>query len=94
MVEIISFSLLGIVSGLFGGTLRAMVGLVKQTRQKKVEFKIGYILFTLFVSMVAGSIAGALIDGNWIIYFLAGYAGSDLIDGLSKMIIKKQSQKS
>ena len=45
MVEIISFSLLGIVSGLFGGTLRAMVGLVKQTKQKKVEFKIGYILF-------------------------------------------------
>ncbi len=93
MIETISFSLLGIVFGFAGGSLRAVVGLVKQLKLKKTEFKIGYILFSLFVSIITGSIAGALTGGTWIISFLAGYTGSDLIEGLGKMVIKKNSKK-
>ncbi len=93
MIETISFSLLGVVFGFAGGSLRAVVGLVKQLKLKKTEFKIGYILFTLFVSVITGGVAGALIEGTWIISFLAGYAGSDLIEGLGRMVIKKNNKK-
>jgi uncharacterized membrane protein YoaK (UPF0700 family) len=80
-----------ILVGAAGGIVRALVGILKYLEQNKEErrLRIGYLLFSLFVSAVIGGFAGALSEGNWKIAGLAGYAGSDFIESLYKI---KKSQ--
>jgi len=76
-----------VLVGAIGGTVRSLVGILKYMQQNKQDQKVraGYLLFSIFVSAVIGGFAGALSEGNWKIAGLAGYAGTDFIEGLYKI---------
>ena len=76
-----------VLVGAIGGTVRSLVGILKYMQQNKQDQKVraGYLLFSIFVSAVIGGSAGALSEGNWKIAGLAGYAGTDFIEGLYKI---------
>jgi Na+/H+ antiporter NhaC len=80
-----------VLVGAIGGAVRSLVGILKYMQQNKEDQKlrVGYLLFSIFVSAVIGGFAGALSEGNWKIAGLAGYAGPDFIEGLYKI---KKSQ--
>jgi len=76
--------------GILGGFVRALVGIAKYFEKNKAEQKIRpwYLIFTLFVAAVVGGLAGALACGDWRLAVIAGYAGTDFLEGLYK--IRKQ----
>ncbi len=73
-----------ILSGIIGGFIRALVGLGKYFEQHKTGGKIqpAYLAYTLLVSAVVGGLAGALAGQDWRVAALAGYAGTDFLEGL------------
>lgn len=76
-----------ILGGLLGGLLRGLLGIAKSLVTKKEE-TINYPYFLLFlaVSVVIGVIAASLWpEGDFRIALLAGYAGSDFLEGLFKL---------
>ncbi len=77
--------------GMLGGLLRALVGLVKyfekNKRQKKI--RVWYIAFSLLVAALVGAVAGLLADSDYTFAFLAGYAGTDFIEGLYKIRLRQ-----
>jgi uncharacterized membrane protein YoaK (UPF0700 family) len=80
-----------VLVGAIGGFVRSLVGVLKYLEQNRRERKlrIGYFLFSVFVSAVIGGFAGALSEGDWRIAGFAGYAGTDFIESLYKI---KRSQ--
>jgi fluoride ion exporter CrcB/FEX len=74
--------------GLTGGIVRGIVGLTKM-REFKQKFNLYKLLFTLVTSAAIGMFAGLLTVGDYRISLLAGYAGTDFIEGLYS-IRKKQ----
>ena len=78
-----------ILFGFFGGLIRAIVGLFKhKVFSKKEKFKKGKFIFTLAVSGLIGLFCALLIIDDYRIALLAGYAGTDLIQGIYKIAIK------
>lgn len=79
-----------ILLGILGGFVRALVGIVKYFEKNKAEQKIRfwYLAFSLFVAALVGGIAGAISGGDWRLAIIAGYAGTDFLEGLYK--IKKK----
>lgn len=74
--------LFGII-GTLGGLLRAVVGVRKAFLQKK-KFKLNYFLATVIGAGVIGAILGSTIGINKAVALFAGYAGTDLLEGLAK----------
>ncbi len=76
-----------VIAGAVGGTVRALVGILKYMERNKREekFRAGYLAFSVFVSIVIGAFAGAVCSGSWKIAGLAGYAGTDFIENLYKI---------
>jgi len=71
--------LLSLLSGLLGGILRGLVGIGKLYRPQRTEaIRASYLIVTLGISALVGLAAGALVNTDWRISFLAGYAGTDL----------------
>ena len=82
--------LIYIIAGFVGGIIRGLVGFVKnKTLEKADHFKLSYFLFTILIAGVVGGGAGALADTEWQASFLAGYAGTDFIENLYKIKLKK-----
>lgn len=77
--------LIFLLSGLFGGVLRGLVGIAKSKSIEKGQFIPLYLGVTLGVSALVGLVAGILADKTWEISFLAGYAGTDFLEGLYKL---------
>ena len=76
--------------GLLGGTIRAVVGLIKYYRIKKSKkLKIKYLIITLIISGIIGMITSLSLSTNHLLNLVAGYAGIDLLENIVKMI-KKQ----
>ncbi len=73
--------------GLLGGFLRGLVGIVKYYEKNRREgrFRLYYFLFSLFVASLVGLVAGLLADSDPTLSFLAGYAGTDFLEGLYKI---------
>ncbi len=69
------------IFGFIGGITRALVGILKHKNEK---FKWGKLLFTVIASGVIGVFTGLLITSDYKLTLLAGYAGTDLIEGLYK----------
>ena len=69
--------------GFIGGVVRALVGISKSKAFKK-KFDAQYLLFTLITSGVIGMFAGMLVSGDYRLVLLAGYAGTDFLEGLYK----------
>ncbi|OGG18944.1 hypothetical protein A3D78_05815 [Candidatus Gottesmanbacteria bacterium RIFCSPHIGHO2_02_FULL_39_14] len=80
-----------LLSGMAGGLLRALVGLVKSQsfQQKKWEYKPFYFWVTVFTAAVLGMISGILVETSWKLAFLAGYAGSDFLESMYKLSFAK-----
>ena len=81
-----------ILGGLFGGLLRGLLGIAKSLITKKEEsINYGYFFLSLAVSMIVGVMAASLWPaGDFRIAFLAGYAGSDFLEGLFKLKFKQK----
>lgn len=80
-----------ILFGILGGFVRVLVGIAKYFEKNKQGQKIRfwYLVFTLFVAAIVGGLADALANGDWRLTVIAGYAGTDFLEGLYK-IKKKQ----
>ncbi|OQX84400.1 MAG: hypothetical protein B6D63_04760 [Candidatus Latescibacteria bacterium 4484_7] len=76
-----------IVMGVVGGLVRSLVGMLKYFEKNKEGGRVRpwYLVFSLFVSAVVGALAGALADSDWRLAAVAGYAGTDFIEGLYKI---------
>lgn len=79
------FSIL--LGGLIGGLLRGILGISKDLITKKEDsINYGYFFLSLAVSVAIGIIAASLWpEGDFRIALLAGYAGSDFLEGLFKL---------
>ncbi|OGM05477.1 hypothetical protein A2124_04475 [Candidatus Woesebacteria bacterium GWB1_37_5] len=76
-----------ILFGILGGLVRALVGIVKYFEKNKQNQKIRfwYLTSSLFVAALVGGIAGAIANGDWRLAIIAGYAGTDFLEGLYKI---------
>mgnify|MGYP001582592358 CR=1 FL=1 len=76
-----------IISGLIGGLIRALVGITKDKSftPDKFKFQWQYFSYSLLISVIVGVISGIIADGDWRISLLAGYAGTDFLEGLYKL---------
>ena len=78
-----------IACGLFGGIIRSIVGLLKhKVFIGKERFNNKKFWFTIILSGVIGAFCALLLIEDYRIALLAGYAGTDLIQGLYKMTRK------
>lgn len=80
-----------VLGGLIGGLLRGIVGIAKSLVVKK-ETQINYKWFvtSVLVAMAIGVIAASYMEGDFRVALLAGYAGSDLLEGLFKLKFKEK----
>lgn len=80
-----------LLGGLFGGVLRGLLGISKTLMTKKEE-SINYQWFFLNISVAAviGLLAATMMGGDFRVALLAGYAGSDLLEGLFKIKFEEQ----
>jgi len=85
MQETILYAVLGAT----GGLIRAIIGAQKALKQKK-KFKLNYFLMTVIIAGIIGAILGMTIETNKLIALTAGYAGTDLLEGLAKSFKTKK----
>jgi len=80
-----------LLGGLFGGILRGLLGISKTLVTKKEE-SINYPWFFLNITVAAviGLLAATMMGGDFRVALLAGYAGSDLLEGLFKLKFKEK----
>ena len=80
-----------ILFGILGGLVRALVGIIKYFEKNKQNQKIRfwYLTSSLFVAALVGGIAGAIANDDWRLAIIAGYAGTDFLEGLYKIRKKK-----
>jgi len=82
----LEFQIYHLVTGLLGGLIRGLVGIMKQST-KPEEFKMHWQYFgaTMLVSGIVGIVSGIIADGDWRISLLAGYAGTDFLESLYRL---------
>lgn len=69
--------------GLIGGVIRASIGLFKALSiKKKIHFH--YWLFTALLSGLIGILTGIVFSFDSRLSILAGYAGTDILEGVYK----------
>ena len=79
LAEILYPALLG---GL-GGVTRGIVGLLKAlSLRRKILW--GYYAITVLIAMIIGMFTGLIFNFDYRLSLLAGYAGTDLLDGIYK----------
>lgn len=76
-----------IIFGALGGFVRALVGIAKyfEKNKKQQKFRLGYVLYTIFIAALVGGIAGVFANGDWKLALIVGYAGTDFLEGLYKI---------
>jgi hypothetical protein len=73
--------------GLFGGIVRSIIGLFKhKVFTGKEKFNSKKFWFTIVLSGLIGAFCALLTVGDYRIILLAGYAGTDLIQGIYKIV--------
>lgn len=77
--------LVGAILGGAGGLLRSIVGLGKSIAAKR-RIRILYFFLTVVIAVLIGLILGVLTSVSRPIAFLAGYSGTDILEGLGKII--------
>ncbi len=78
--------LAGLLGG-FGGAVRATVGLFKSLKLKK-RVRWDYWFITCILAVIIGIFVGMLLNYDYKISMLAGYAGTDLLEGIYKNFSK------
>jgi uncharacterized membrane protein YeaQ/YmgE (transglycosylase-associated protein family) len=80
-------TLLLIAFGLFGGIVRCIVGLFKhKVFTGKEKFNSRKFWFTIILSGMIGAFCALLTVDDYRIILLAGYAGTDLIQGVYRIV--------
>jgi len=72
----------GALGGL-GGLVRGFVGLLKAVSLRR-RILWGYYAVTLIVAVVIGFFTGIIFNFDYRLSLLAGYAGTDIIEGIYK----------
>ena len=75
--------------GLLGGIVRALVGITKAMKKKRFRFNNKRFFFTLISSAIIGAFVALLMSPDYRLALFAGYAGTDLLEGLVKLKVKK-----
>ncbi len=75
--------LLAGLMGLIGGATRGIVGLLKALSIKR-KILWGYYLITLAMAMIIGIFTGLVFSFDARLSLLAGYAGTDILEGIYK----------
>ena len=76
--------LAGILGGI-GGLTRGVVGLLKAlSLRRKILW--GYYSITVLIAIVIGIFVGVIFDFDPRLSLLAGYAGTDIIEGIYKSL--------
>ncbi len=76
--------------GLLGGSIRALMGILKHYKvNKKEKFKLTYLLITLVISALIGAVTSTSLTTNHLINLVIGYAGIDFLESIVKLTIKK-----
>ena len=80
-----------LLGGLFGGILRGLLGISKTLVTKKEEgINYQWFFLNITVAAVIGLLAATMMGGDFRVALLAGYAGSDLLEGLFKLKFKEK----
>ena len=74
--------LAGLLGGI-GGLTRGVVGLLKALSLRR-RILWGYYLITVVVAVIIGTFIGIIFDFDPRISLLAGYAGTDILEGIYK----------
>ena len=69
--------------GAFGGLVRAAVGLFKAL-SIKMRIYWGYFFITMIIAAIIGSLVGLVFSFEPRLSALAGYAGTDILEGIYK----------
>ena len=72
----------GLLGGL-GGMTRGIVGLLKAMSLRR-RILWNYYIITLVVATIIGIFVGLIFNFDWRLSLLAGYAGTDIIEGIYK----------
>lgn len=75
--------LLAGLMGLIGGATRGLVGLLKALSLKR-QILWGYYAITVFTACVIGIFTGLVFSFDPRLSLLAGYAGTDILEGIYK----------
>lgn len=81
--------LLIVIGGIAGGLLRSTVGILKAIRQGR-KLSQRYFLATILLAALLGIVSALFIGNDLRFAILAGYAGSDFIEGLYKSEFRKR----
>lgn len=75
------------LAGGMGGLVRALVGITKSATFNPNTFKFQWksFIITIIVSIITGQMAGLILNADWRMSLLAGYAGSDFLESLYKL---------
>ncbi|MBI2971453.1 MAG: hypothetical protein HYY37_03495 [Candidatus Aenigmarchaeota archaeon] len=85
--------LLSVFGGFAGGFIRASVGVLKYYSyfgKKRFAVQPRYLFATLLASSLLGIIAGLFVENDMRFAILAGYAGTDFLEGLYKIQFRKR----
>ena len=72
----------GLLGGI-GGLTRGVVGLLKALSLKR-RIMWGYYLITVIIAVIIGIFIGIIFDFDPRLSLLAGYAGTDILEGIYK----------
>ena len=75
--------------GSIGGLARGCVGVAKALSSKK-KIKVQYYFATVVLAIIIGSFVGMIMDVDYKVSLLAGYAGTDLLEGIYHSFLSKQ----
>lgn len=75
------------LAGGLGGFVRAIVGITKSQTFNPDNFQFQWksFLITIVVSVIVGQMSGLILNADWRMSLLAGYAGSDFLESLYKI---------
>ncbi len=82
------------IAGFLGGLIRALVGITKYLTaapSRKRKIRSDYLVLTLLSSGGLGLLAGVFIADDVKFALLAGYAGTDFIENLFKIKMRKRN---
>ena len=76
-------TLLAGLMGLIGGATRGLVGLMKAMSLRR-QILWGYYLITVLTACIIGIFTGIIFSFDSRLSLLAGYAGTDILEGIYK----------
>lgn len=84
-----------VAAGFLGGLIRAVVGMLKwqvRTPTRRMKFSAYYLLASVLLAGLLGIVAGLYIMDDPRFALLAGYAGTDFIEGVYKVKFRKRKK--